>query len=100
MVDIRGSFENEFRSMVLEPVTCELLEKIRRRLLEEIKTGLTDEEKIFIVSVKGGKPQWDLIGLAGIERLPALRWKLMNIEKMTPRKHKEALKRLQEFLDL
>ena len=86
MVDIRGPFEKEFRGMVLEPVTCELLEEERRRLFEEIKAGLTDEEKIFIVSVKEGKPRWDLIGLAGIERLPAIRWKLINIEKMTPRK--------------
>jgi hypothetical protein len=95
-----GSFEKEFRGMVLEPVTCELLEEERNRLLEEIKTGLTDEERIFIVSVKEGKPRWDLIGLAGIERLPAIRWKLLNIEKMTPRKHEEALVRLKEFLGM
>ena len=100
IVDIRGTFEKEFRGMVLEPVTCELLEEERRRLFEEIKTGLTDEEKFFIVSMKEGKPRWDLISLAGIELLPALRWKLLNIEKMTPRKHKEALRRLKEFLGL
>jgi hypothetical protein len=69
-------------------------------LLHEIKTGLSTEERAFIVSVKEGRPNWDLIGLTEVDRLPALRWKLLNIEKMTPRKHKEALKRLQEFLDL
>ena len=100
MVDIRGPFEKEFRGMVLDPVTCDLLEKERKRLFEEIKTGLTDEEKNFIISVKEGEPRWDLIGLAGADQLPAIRWKLLNIEKMTPRKHKEALKRLKEFLDL
>jgi predicted nucleotidyltransferase component of viral defense system len=100
IVDIRGTFEKEFRSMVLEPVTCELLEEERRRLLQEIKMGLTVEERAFIISVKEGRPNWDLIGVAGVDRLPALRWKLLNIEKMTPRKHKETLKRLQEFLDL
>jgi hypothetical protein len=62
--------------------------------------GLTVEERAFIISVKEGRPNWDLIGVAGVDRLPALRWKLLNIEKMTPRKHKETLKRLQEFLDL
>lgn len=100
IVDIRRTFENEFLGMVLEPVTCDLLKEERRRLIAEIKTGLTDKEKIFIVSLKEGKPRWDLIGLAGIERLPAIRWKLLNIEKMTPRKHKEALVRLKEFLGL
>jgi len=81
-------------------VTCELLEEARQRLFEEIKTGLTDEEKLFIVSVKEGKPQWDLFGLARIERLPALRWKLINIEKMTPKKHSQALHRLKLYLGL
>jgi len=100
MVDIRGSFEKEFRGMVLDPVTCEFLEKERKRLFEEIKTGLTDEERIFIVSMKEGKPRWDLIDLAGVERLPAISWKLINIEKMAPMKHSQALRRLKDFLDL
>jgi hypothetical protein len=86
--------------MVLEPVTCELLEEERRRLFEEIQLGLTDEEKFFIVSVKEGKPRWDLIRLAGIERLPALRWKLINIDKMTPKKHSQSLYMLKEFWGL
>jgi predicted nucleotidyltransferase component of viral defense system len=100
IVDIRGTFEKEFHGMVLEPVTCELLEEERKRLFEEIKTGLTDEEKFFIVSVKEGKPRWELIRLAGIELLPALRWKLINIEKMTPKKHSQSLHMLKEFLGL
>jgi len=100
MVDIRGTFEKEFRGMLLEPVTCELLEEERKRLVEGIKAGLTDEEKFFIVSVKEGKPRWDLIRLEGIERLPALRWKLINIDKMTPKKHSQALHRLKEFFGL
>lgn len=86
--------------MVLDPVTCELLEKERKRLFEEIKTGLTADERAFIVSTKEGRPNWDLIDRAGVDRLPALRWKLMNIEKMTPRKHNQSLQRLKEFLGL
>jgi hypothetical protein len=49
--------------------------------------------------VKEGKPRWDLIS-GGIERLPAIRWKLINIEMMTPKKHGQALHRLKEFLGL
>lgn len=100
MVDILRSFEKEFRGMVLDPVTCELLEETRRRLFKEINAGLTAEERAFIVSVKEGTPHWDLVGLTGVERLPALRWKLMNIEKMTPQKHNQSLQRLKEFLGL
>ena len=33
---------------------------------------MAQEERQFIVSVKEGKPQWDLLGVPGIENLPAV----------------------------
>lgn len=100
LMDIRGIFENEFQGMVREPVTCEILEETRSRLLENLMTGLTIDERKFIVSIKEGKPLWDLIGLSGIEQLPALRLKLLNIKRMTPKKHDQALRQLKAFLGL
>jgi len=40
-----------------------------------------------IVSVKEENPQWDLLGVPGIENLPGVRWKLQNIRRMAPMKH-------------
>lgn len=99
LADVRGIFEKEFRGMVREPVKCEVLEETRGRLLTTILEGLTADERSFIISIKEGKPRWDLIGLPGIDKLPALRWKLININKMTPKKHSHALHRLKEFLE-
>ena len=59
---------------------------------------MTQEERRFIVSVKEEKPQWDLLGVSGIENLPAVRWKLQNIRRMTPAKHREALRKLPDYL--
>jgi len=59
---------------------------------------MTQEERQFIVSVKEGKTQWDLLGVPGIENLPAVRWKLQNIRRMAPRKHQEALRKLRDYL--
>jgi hypothetical protein len=59
---------------------------------------MTQEERRFIVSVKEGKPQWDLLAVPGIENLPGVRWKLQNIRRMTPMKHWEALQKLQDYL--
>lgn len=100
LMDIRGIFENEFQGMVREPVTCKILEEARSRLLKSIMTGLTIDERKFILSIKEGKPLWDLVGLNGIEQLPALRWKLLNIKRMTPKKHDQALRQLKAFLGL
>ena len=96
--DIRAAFETEFEGMTVEEVTCEDLEKIRRELVEMITRELTIEEKQFIVSVKEGAPRWDLIGIEGIENLPAVKWKLLNIARMTPSKHRQAVHKLRDYL--
>ena len=99
-VDIRPVFEAEFRDMTLEEVTCEDLEKTREELVSMISRELTIQEKQFIVSVKEGMPQWDLIGIEGVENLPAVKWKLLNISRMNPSKHKKAVHKLRDYLEV
>lgn len=98
--DIRRIFETEFQGMTLEEVTCEDLEKTRSDLVSMIASGLTVPEKLFIVAVKEGKPQWNLIGIEGIENLPAVKWKLLNIGRMSPSKHKNAIDKLRDHLKI
>ncbi len=100
LVDIRPVFETEFQGMTLEEVTCEDLEKTREDLVSMITGGLTVTEKQFIVSVKEGTPRWELIGVEGIENLPAVRWKLLNIGRMSLSKHKRAVRKLRDCLEV
>ena len=97
-VDIRPVFESEFQGMTLEQVSCEDLEKTREKLVSIIAADLTIEEKQFIVSVKEGTPKWDLLGIEGVENLPAIKWKLLNIGRMSPSKHKKAIRKLRDYL--
>ena len=96
--DIRPVFETEFQGMTLEAVTCEDLEKTREELVSMIASELTIQEKQFIVSIKEGMPQWELIGIEGVENLPAVKWKLLNIGRMNPTKHKKAVRKLRDYL--
>ena len=75
--------------MVSEEVTCEDLEKIREELVSMIAGGLTHPEKQFIVSVK-----------ERIENLPAVKWKLLNIGRMNPSKHRNAVRKLRDYLEV
>ena len=97
-LDIRPVFESEFQGMTLEAVTCEDLEKTREELVSMIAGELTTQEKQFIVSIKEGMPRWDLIGIEGVENLPAVKWKLLNIGRMNPPKHKKAVRKLRDYL--
>jgi len=96
--DLRQAFESEFQGMVTEQVTVEELRIAGDHLVSRIHDEMTEEERQFIISVKGGNPQWDLLGIGGIENLPGVQWKLQNIRRMAPAKHREALQRLRDYL--
>lgn len=96
--DIEPLHRLEFQGMTRSPVTLEALTAVRERLIQLIQDSLTTDERQFMVSMKQGEPNWDLLGLRGIESLPAVRWKLLNIRKMTPTKRKMALEKLKACL--
>jgi len=50
--------------------------------------------------MKEGEPEWDLLGIADIARMPALQWKLLNIRKMDAEKRVFALEKLHHFLNM
>jgi hypothetical protein len=96
--DLRPVFEKEFQGMVVEPISAEELRIAGERLVPRLREEMTEGERQFIVSVKEGKPQWDLLEVPGIENLPAVRWKLQNISRMAPAKHQEAVRKLRNYL--
>jgi hypothetical protein len=96
--NLRPVFEREFQEMVVEPVTAEELRIAGEQLVSRLQKEMTKEERRFIVSVKEGQPQWNLLGVPGIENLPAVQWKLQNIRRMAPTKHREALQKLRDYL--
>jgi predicted nucleotidyltransferase component of viral defense system len=95
MIDI---FEKEFKSMIDKDVTYYDLDSTRDKLVSMLRNELTTEERRFIVSVKEGHPRWELFALERIENLPAVKWKLLNIRKMDPSKHQEAILKLRGYL--
>ena len=97
--DVRDIFESEFAEMTDEPVKYEALIDARERLIAQLKGALTEPEKRFLLSIKDGNPDWPLLGLGGVERLPAVQWKLKNIGKMAVAKRDEQFRRLREKLD-
>ena len=97
-IDISGIFEKEFKAMIAQSITLEELEKTRDKLVTTLRKELTPNERQFIVSMKQGQPLWDLLEIEGIEDLPAVKWKLLNILNMDPIKHKKAVHKLRDYL--
>ncbi|MBN1560780.1 nucleotidyl transferase AbiEii/AbiGii toxin family protein [candidate division KSB1 bacterium] len=98
--DIKRVFETEFVGMTRIPVKLSELVGARGRLLSIISEQLTEDERKFILSIKLGEPEWDRLAIPGIEKLPAIQWKLMNIERMQKKKHRIAVEKLKRVVGL
>jgi len=44
-----------------------------------------------------GQPVWGLLELEALKDLPAVKWKLLNISKMDPAKHRKTAYKLSDY---
>lgn len=90
----------EFLGMTREAVPADALVGTRRRLHADVKSRLKGNIANFLLSLHDAEPDFGLIGLPDAVGLPAVRWKLINLEKLkraNPEKHmaqRDALKSL------
>jgi len=96
--ELSAIYAGEFANMAETDVPLEELVAVRERLVELIHQGLTESEKGFLLSFKSREPDWALLGLDGVSELPAIKWKQINLAKMSENKHKLALEKLKGIL--
>jgi len=80
--DISREFENNFVGMTVEPVELDALLTARERMVLELQQGLTADERRFLLSLVAAEPEWELLGVTYVQRLPGVRWKLENLERL------------------
>ena len=80
--DIRHDYEHNFQGMTMEPVSLDALLATRERMVNEIQRGLDDDERQFLLSLAAGTPEWSVLGIAHLEQLPGIRWKLNNLAQL------------------
>lgn len=91
-------YRQEFVGMAGADIPLQQLEGARHELLTRLGQLMTDEDVRFLLSFKQGAPDWTQLPLPGVDRLPAVRWKLANIQKMGPDKHRQSLELLEQVL--
>jgi predicted nucleotidyltransferase component of viral defense system len=89
--DIRSDFEENFSGMTTELVGLEELVATREEMIEAIVAQMPDEHRAFLVGVERGEIDWNLSGLTDAANLPAVRWKLTNLDRLeAKRRHRQA----------
>jgi predicted nucleotidyltransferase component of viral defense system len=80
--DIHHAYNHNFTGMTAEPVPLDALLAARARMVRELQQGLDDSERRFLLSLVAGTPDWSLLGIAHLEHLPGIRWKLHNLAQL------------------
>lgn len=99
--NIEQEYERNFIGMTTEPVEFSALLATRKRMLRELQDSLDADERAFLLSLVMGRPQWPLLGIAHLEHLPGIRWKLHNLtqlERKSPKKFAEQSEALAQRL--
>jgi predicted nucleotidyltransferase component of viral defense system len=101
LLDQRHVFESQLNGMSEIPFTYENFEKTREGLINTVISSLSERDRSFLLSFKRGDPDWELFPLPGLNEMPAVQWKLLNLQnliKSNPGKHKELLSKLEILL--
>jgi len=94
-------YNDEFVGMTREAVTKEDLIATQAHLYVDIQKRLSGDMAGFLLSLHNAEPDFDLIGIPEAADLPAVRWKLINLEKLknsNPEKHTAQRSALEDLL--
>lgn len=84
--DIADEYRNNFTGMTREPVSLDVLLETRARLRAELPHRLTDNQRRFLTGLTRAQPDWTLLQCQHAAELPALRWKLANLQTFQKRR--------------
>ncbi len=96
--DITQDFEQNFEGMTREDIRLDVLLSAREKLIADVTGNMPENHKTFLRSFYSRKPEWALLGLDGVENLPAIRWREMNLDKAGLGTQEELLRKLNEVI--
>lgn len=96
--DLQLAYEGSFVGMTTEPVQLEALLDTRERLFRELPAALDADEREFLRSLLRAQPDWSRLDIPHLQELPAIRWRLQNIEQLS-RRQPDRFRDLADSLD-
>jgi len=95
---LADSFEKEFESMTSATVSLKELKDARDQLISTLHSMLTTFDREFLLDIKRGTANWNNFYYPHAEKLPAVAWKIINLDKMTSEARKSAYEKLEQAL--
>ena len=101
--DQQSAFENQFAGMTKVEFSYIEYTETRNKLLEALGARISESDKQLLFSFVSGDPDWTRIPYKTVKDLPAIQWKLKNINKLkqdSPSKYDKMIKSLYTVLSI
>jgi predicted nucleotidyltransferase component of viral defense system len=98
--DISQEFLQGFEGMTVSPATLDDLVAAREALITTIVGDMPEEHRKFLLGFKRGSPDWTLLDIPGADALPAVRWKQLNLDKLSAETRSRLVAQLATVLNM
>lgn len=95
---LNEEFERGFAGMTQQPVDLATLEAAREEIIAKMVTEMPEDHRRFLIGFKRGEPDWNLLGLPEAQNLPAILWKLRNLDRLAADKRRALVDALEKLL--
>jgi predicted nucleotidyltransferase component of viral defense system len=92
-------FVRGFQGMTESAITVEELASARETLIAEIVGKMPDVHRHFLISFERGFPEWELLSLPHIADLPAVKWRMLNLNKLSNEARDDLVGKLEKVLN-
>jgi hypothetical protein len=90
LIDLAKPYAREFEGMTRTPIPLDTLLATRRVLVADLRSRLDDKSRQFLLTLQDGMPDFSAINRPQAVDLPAVKWKLLNLNNLkrdNPEKH-------------
>jgi|SRR5690554_5132659 len=100
LLDIKQTYETDFVGMTTNPIELADLLETRSELIRIVNSMIDEKDKKFLVDFKEGHPDWSYFSVPYINNLPAVQWKMHNLDQVDALERQRMVDRLREHLGL
>lgn len=87
-----------FVGMTDEAVPLEMLVEAREAIITAMVGDMPEAHRSFLLGIKRGTPDWAALDLEAAAKLPAVQWKLRNLDQLSVEKRAGLASRLEKIL--
>lgn len=95
--DISSDFFEQFSGMTSREMMLDELSGVFRNLKNAVKQSIEADDLKFLKSTLDLQPNWNLVAIKELENFPSVKWRMLNVKKMTARKRRIEIEKLEKW---